>query len=252
MGEDDGMRILSIDIETRPNLAWVWDFWDQNIGLNQVKENGTMICFAAKWVGEDKIMFWSDFHSGHEVMVTSAWMLLDQADVVMGYNSKKFDVRHLNREFLLAGLQPPAPFQQIDLYQAWRSKFYTPSNKMEYVSKLVKCPHQKINTHGFELWRDCMAGDPKAWDKMRRYNRRDVRVTEELYDVIRAWIPGIPSHAAFTGAFVCPACGSDNIVEEGHAYTKQTMYKRWHCKDCGRWFRETTGGRVAHVTEVAG
>lgn len=247
------MKVLVIDIETRPNLVWVWDFWNQNIGLNQVKEVGTVICFAARWVGTDeKIMFFSDFHDGHAAMIAAAWALLEEADVVMGYNSKKFDVKHLNREFLLQGLLPPSPFQQIDLYQAWKSKFCTPSNKLQHVAEIVPGVEQKLRTGGFDLWVDCMANIPKAWAKMKRYNKQDVKTTEELYEAVKVWIPGMPSMAAFTGAFCCPTCGSLNVRPDGHAYTKQTMYQKYQCRDCGKWFRSTTGGRVSHVTEVAG
>ena len=61
-----GIKILTIDIETRPSLAYVWGLWDQNVGLNQVEEFGTVISWAAKWHGEKKVYFASDHHDGQE------------------------------------------------------------------------------------------------------------------------------------------------------------------------------------------
>jgi DNA polymerase III epsilon subunit-like protein len=48
-------------------------------------------------------------------MVRQAWEMLDEADAVVGYNSKSFDMKHLNREFVLAGYPPPPPYTDIDL-----------------------------------------------------------------------------------------------------------------------------------------
>ena len=62
-------KILVLDIETKPALAYVWGLFDQNIGLNQIVEVGSVICFAAKWYDERKVMFHSDHHDGHEAMI---------------------------------------------------------------------------------------------------------------------------------------------------------------------------------------
>jgi len=32
-------KILLFDIETAPILAYTWDIWDQNIALNQIKQD---------------------------------------------------------------------------------------------------------------------------------------------------------------------------------------------------------------------
>jgi hypothetical protein len=74
------LRLLTLDIETRPNLAHVWALWDQNVGLSQIVEVGSVICFAAKWHGERKVHFASDHHDGHEAMITRAHELMDEAD----------------------------------------------------------------------------------------------------------------------------------------------------------------------------
>src|SRR5699024_2686099 len=43
------VRILTLDIETRPHTAHVFSLWRQNIGLNQLMERGHVMCFVAKW-----------------------------------------------------------------------------------------------------------------------------------------------------------------------------------------------------------
>ena len=101
-------RILALDLETSPNLAHVWGLWQQNVGLNQLLESTEVICFGARWLGEEEVEFRSVHHDGKKKMLKRAWELLNEADAVMGWNSKGFDMKHLNREFLENGLTPPS------------------------------------------------------------------------------------------------------------------------------------------------
>ena len=94
------MNLLTIDIETSPNLAHVWGIWQQNVGLPQLLESTEVLCWAAKWYDSDKVMFSSSFADSKETMVKKIWELLNEADVVVHYNGIKFDIPHLNREFL--------------------------------------------------------------------------------------------------------------------------------------------------------
>lgn len=181
-------KLLVVDIETMANLAWVWGTWQQDVAPAQIVQHKRTISFAAKWVGDSKIQFWSEFHHGHEVMVNEAWSLLDEADAVIGYNSKRFDVKHLNTEFKLYGYPPPSPFQQIDLLTVTRREFAFGSNKLEAVADRLGLG-KKREHEGFALWLKCEAGDPDAWKRMRAYNKRDVQLTEQLFEEFREWIP---------------------------------------------------------------
>ena len=57
----------------------------------------------------------SDHHDGHDAMIEGIWKLLDEADAVVTWNGVSFDMKHLRREFVLAGLTPPSPWKDIDL-----------------------------------------------------------------------------------------------------------------------------------------
>lgn len=174
-------RLLVVDIETMANLCWSWGTWQQNIAPSQIVKHKRTICFAAKWVGEKKVRFFSEYHNGHDAMVRNAWELLDEADAVIGYNSKRFDVKHLNTEFDLAGLGAPSHFQHIDLYQVAKKEFAHGSNKLDSILDR-KGMDRKLEHEGFGLWLKCEAGDPKAWRQMKAYNTGDVRRTEELFE----------------------------------------------------------------------
>lgn len=61
-----GPKVLTLDIETSPNLAHVWSLWKQNVSLSQLMQSGQVICFAAKWHDKPKVTFHSDHHDGHD------------------------------------------------------------------------------------------------------------------------------------------------------------------------------------------
>ncbi len=233
-----GPRILTIDIENRPNLAYVWGLFDQTVGLTQLVESAETISFAAKWYGEKQVMFYSTFHDGKQAMLQAAHDLLSEADIVVGYNSKGFDVKHLNREFILAGMEPPAPYAQVDLLLIARKQFKFTSNKLDYVAQALGLGG-KTSHSGFQLWIDCMAGDKKAWDLMRKYNKQDVVITEKLYDKLLPWIHPHPNVNIYADMLEdnCPNCGSDDLRAEGKAYTALGIYQRYQCRPCGKWSR---------------
>src|SRR4051812_42236790 len=108
-------KILTIDLETKPALAYVWGLWDQNIGLSQLVTPSAPICFAAKWLGDKKMHFYSDWDDGHEAMILAARDLISEADAVVGYNTDGFDLKKFRGEFLLHDLTPPPPVTSIDL-----------------------------------------------------------------------------------------------------------------------------------------
>jgi hypothetical protein len=198
-------NLLIIDIETRPALAYVWDVWNVNIYPQQIVEDKAMLSFAAKWHGsKHPMMFASDFHTGHDKMVNMAHVLLDQADAVIHYNGYKFDVPHIQQEFVLAGL-PPCDFYQIDLLKTMRTEFNFTSNKLDNIIKQFGIG-KKVEHEGFALWTKCLAGDAKAWEKMQRYNTNDTRKTEELFDRLLPWVkaPNYPRKRLVNSKFWLP------------------------------------------------
>lgn len=233
-----GPKILIIDIETSPNLAHVWSLWNVNVGLNQLLESGEVICFAAKWYGAKKTMFFSTYHNGKEQMVQAAHDLLSEADIVVHYNGKRFDIPHLNREFLEAGLEPPAPYAQVDLYQTAKSKFRFPSNKLDYIAQTLDIG-AKTSHAGHTLWIDCLNGKPKAWKTMKEYNIHDVVLTETLYARLLPWIHPHPNVSIYSDILEdnCPNCGGTELRQQGKAYTSLGIYQRFKCADCGKWSR---------------
>jgi DNA polymerase elongation subunit (family B) len=234
------LRLLSIDIETSPHIVYRWDLFDKSMTPNAMLIHPSRIlCFAARWVGENSgTEFYSEHNPGRTGMLNELWRLLDEADVLLTYNGSRFDEPRINAELLQEGLNPPAPYQRIDLYKAVKRRFKFASGKLDYICQALELG-QKVVHEGFELWTKCLADDADAWAKMEEYNVRDVVLNEDLYYEIRPWIPGLPSYGAETGEDVCPACGSSELVKQGHAFTKTGRYQRFVCRSCHTWSRST-------------
>ena len=182
-------------------------------------------------------------------MVEAAHKLLDQADAVMTWHGKRFDIPHLNREFLELGLAPPAPYQHIDLYPVAKKNFRFPSNKLQYVSTLLGFPG-KIQHEGHGLWVKCMQGDPESWVRMEEYNKQDVLSLEQIYGPMQPWIQQHPSHAV-NGEHVCPRCGSGRLQRRGMQVAATRVYQRYQCMECGGWSRDVKNQHGATIREVA-
>ena len=179
------MKILLLDIETSPNTAHVWGLWNQNVSLNQLMESSYVMCWAAKWLGKKEVMFDSVMENSHTNMIKIIHQLLNECDAVIHYNGSKFDIPTLNKEFLLLGLKPPAPYKEIDLLKTARRKFKFPSNKLDYVAQALGVG-KKVKHIGHELWIQCMAKDKKAWAIMKKYNKNDVVILEKVYNKMLA------------------------------------------------------------------
>lgn len=238
------MKILTLDIETSPHQGAFWGIWQQNIGLNMLKEPTRVLSWAAKWYGSDEVLFANEYSHGRKDMILEVYDLINEADAVVGYNSKNFDMKHLNREFIQLGLVPPSPYKDVDLLAVVRKHFKFPSNKLDYVAGVL-LGRFKIKHAGIQLWFDCLDGKRKAWDEMMNYNIEDVLITEALYTHLRGWITNHPNHGLYVedqDNLVCRNCGGTHVVSKGPEYTSTNVfsYQRYKCKDCGANLRGRT------------
>jgi len=233
------MKILLLDIETAPNTAFVWGLFKQNVAISQIKETSYVLCWSAKWLGEDHTYFSSIHQSSEKVMLTKIHKLLDDADVVVHFNGTSFDIPTLNKEFVLAGLHPPAPYKQVDLLKVAKDKFRFTSNKLDFISQQFGLGKKSSTT--FELWIGCMNKDPDAWKLMEEYNKNDVALLERLYHKFLPWINKHPNMAIYKDARTCcPNCGSTDYQKRGFHFTSVGRYQRYFCKSCTNWFRDGT------------
>lgn len=231
------MKILALDIETCPATVVTFSLWKPIIGHNQIVESSRMICFSAQWQGKNSVMFYSEYHHSRQEMLEQIHKLLDEADVIVTYNGKRFDLPWIHGELIDAGFTPPSPVHHVDLYQVVKSNSRLLSNKLDYVAKRY-LDDQKVTHSGIQLWIDCMAGDDKAWRTMRTYAKKDTALLLPLYEKLLPWIKSHPNAGLRAGTGGCTRCGSENIQRRGFSFTGVSKFQRYQCQDCGAWFRD--------------
>lgn len=242
-------KVLILDIETAPILAYTWGIWNQNIQTQNICTDWFCLTWAAKWLFEDKV--YSGKLTSKEAknqddsrIIKGIWNLLNEADIVIAHNGQKFDLPKLNSRFIINKLHPPLPYQQIDTLQHIRRQFGFTSNKLDYVNHLLNLPRKKEND-GMPLWVGCYKGCNKALSEMLAYNIEDVRILEETYLRIRAWIKPHPNMGLFIldeTQHRCPSCGSEDLQMQGKEYkTTANSYEQFRCNNCGSVGRKRLG-----------
>lgn len=236
------VNILCIDIETLPILGYSWDVWNQNIYPNMVKKDWCLLSYSAKWIDSPNII--SNVLSPKEAtsrndlkLAKEIWNLLEKADIIIGHNSKRFDIKKINTRFWKHDLNKPSSFKHIDTLTAAKSVFGLTYNKLQFIAEF-KGIQDKLDTD-FELWDRCDAGDKEALQKMLRYNERDVEIQEQVYFKMRNWIPNHPRLDVISNLNdVCPICLGNNYKEIGVYTANAYQYPEYRCS-CGAVWHST-------------
>lgn len=243
----NGPKIITIDIETAPLEAWTWGTWQQDVGAEQIKNEWTILSYAAKWLHRDRVIYKDVSGRGAEKirddgdLLGSLWDILNEADIVIGHNVGAFDLKRINARMVALGLLPYSPVKFIDTLNVAKKHFGFTSNKLERLSKTLtpkfpKLDHGKFP--GFKLWVECLKDNRAAWREMKKYNVQDVRATEQLYLVLRPWMEGHPNVSMYgkLTAFTCPRCGQP-AAKRGTVFTQSGEYTQFQCQKCGGWSR---------------
>lgn len=237
-------KILLFDVETTPMEVYTWTLKTHYISPDNVIKDRILLSWAAKWLFEPFV--YSEILSPENIkenndkpILEPLWSLLDEADIVIAHNGNRFDIPFTNARFLVNKFKAPSPYKTIDTKSVLKSNFLMSSNKLDYITKLLKLAEKK--DVDFELWKKCVAGDINALKKMKNYNIQDVIALEDLYVEIRPWIKSHPAYGLYTEGEegVCPVCGSNKLVEIGVYRTTKSVYKSFRC-ECGAVSRNST------------
>lgn len=245
-------RILLLDIETAPILADVWQLFNNNVSIDQIKSDWYILSWAAKYLGESDVTCDSLFHypksfkkdpENDEHIVRSLYSIMSKADIIIGHNMDKFDFKKSTARFIKYGLEPLPYVRTIDTLKIARREFKFTSNRLDYLARYLGIG-KKVSHEGHSLWTKCQRGDPKAWAKMIEYNCKDVDLLEEVYMKIRAWDSKHPNVAMYYNDYKerCPCCGSTNVFSYApdKVVTNLSTFDQVICLDCGKHSRRGT------------
>lgn len=225
-------KVLLVDVETSPNISYTWHGKYEQTIIDFLEEGG-IISVAYKWLGEKRVRSFCLGEMKKEKLIKKLHDLFEEADIIIGHNTNNFDIKMANREFVKYGLTPPSPYKVVDTLNIARSKFRFNSNRLDDLGEYLGLG-RKLKVGGFDLWKECMHGDKKAYKKMMKYNRQDVILLEKVYLELRAWATTVPTIAKQNG-YICPLCGSKNVWAQGWKYMTTYKRKQYQCRECGRW-----------------
>src|SRR3990167_8593957 len=240
MGKERG--ILFLDIETAPNLAYVWGMWEQNVV--DFKNQWYIMSFSVKSNGETitkGLLDYKGYNRNKEndkALVQELWHLLNKAEIVIAHNGDQFDLKKINTRFSYYDMPPPSPYRTVDTKKIAKRYFAFNSNSLDNLGDYLGLG-RKIKHEGFELWQECMKGNLKAWGRMKAYNQQDVVLLEKVYFRLLPWMKGHPNMGVYTDKTVCPKCGSRSLQRRGIMHLTSTSYHRIFCNDCRGWCRAT-------------
>ena len=111
---------------------------------------------------------------------------LEQFDIIIGWNSKKFDVPYLNTRLLIGNERPMrSDIMHIDpMYKAGTYSLTLHSRRLDAVAKTFRLPEQKT-VMDFEIWQDAGAGDSAALDYVVQHCEADVKVLRMVWHILK-------------------------------------------------------------------
>lgn len=221
-------KVLSFDLES--------------CGPNALRSDlGIVIVFGFKWLHEKRANVFTltkgalrNFDDRN--LLIEASKLFEQADLLVGHFASVFDRRFIQGRLLINELPPIPPTKLRDTCLIARSVANFSSNRLKHLAKILNLKHQKLENNWPDAWFDVMRGDMKVLAELAAYCAGDVLAVEELY---KRLLPFDNAHPRIvTDRSVCGMC-SGPIEYRGYALANANRYRRYVCKNCGHWARET-------------
>lgn len=215
------------------------------------------MCAAWEWIGkppdglaQSGVIALPDFpgyakdRAYNELLVRFLHRLVSKADVILGHNVGGYDDKMLNTEFVKLNLPPPPPHKIIDTLPIAKRYFRFNWNSLGKLGEFLGLG-SKVKHWGFELWERCMAGDPKAWALMKRYNVGDVKLLLKVYHRFLPWIRNHPNMNALSGASGCPTCKAKPPLLKfgGWNINLRGKTRRFRCTNCRHWCQGKETGK---------
>lgn len=222
----------------------MWQPGKQYVGHKQLVSGYDMwgiICITYCWNDGKpaKVIDWGYKEQDSGRVVQEFDEIIKQADLVVGKNSDKFDIKMINSVRMFSGL-PGMPWWSTisdDLEKQMRRYFRLPSQSLDYISHKLGLGG-KIKMEMAD-WINIVERTPtgeKALAKMIKYGKKDVVDTRTLWNTLSQHFDPKFNMATFTqNALSCKNCGSENIKKNGSSCKGKTRYIKWQCNTCNRY-----------------
>lgn len=222
---------MLVDIETSALLCYTWQLYETDV-IKRIK-SFTILSFAHKWLGQKTQVEACDTQSEKSLLL-KLHKLLDECEIAIAHNGDSFDFKKINARFMVHKIPPPSPYVTIDTKKEFKRVSAFDSHSLNNLG-IDLDEGEKIKHRGFDMWEGCMAGNPRDWRDMKRYNMQDVDLLEKVFIRLRPWIKSHPNTVHYSKE-KCPRCGSTKIKNNGLAYRKSGIVQRMSCNSCLGWF----------------
>lgn len=241
-----GPKILTADIETLPITTFNWHLFDEPRALDRLVKDWAIFMGAFKWAHNKRVHIADTEATGDpyddKEVVRFLCDALDEADIVVGQNVQRFDLRKIRARAIYHGLKPFREPEVIDTLTMGREIAMFTSHKLEYVSSMTEVQKSKHKRFpGFDLWLAVIDKNPAAYREARDYNKTDVIATEQLYYKFRPWARKTPNLAHYYRDALkrCPRCGEAHMVVTGDTiFRGVSEYLEYQCGSCGGFSRD--------------
>jgi len=237
-------KIVLFDIETLPAVAATFSLYPESIPHDNILQDWSIICIAWKFLGKkpiynssilDDLKAFKKDVSNDLVVLKKIREVFEEADIIIGHNSKHFDTRKINARLIFHGLDPlPSGILQLDTLKEIKKIATFTSHRLDYLGKHLLGEGKIETSKG--LWLRVLKGDESAVKEMITYNKGDVQLLEELYEKIKPYIKNHPHLGAIGGwdkDETCPNCGGDSFKTSKIRYTAAGVKKiQKQCDKC--------------------
>lgn len=235
---------LFFDIEVSPLVVYTWNIGHKvSLSHDNILEERAVICISYKWEGETTVhnLTW-DRNKNDKKMLREFAKVMAEADEIVGHNGDAFDIPWVRGRCLQHGIVIPPTFNTIDTLKVARKYFRLPSNRLDYLGKLLLGEGKKET--GYGLWKEVCGSDKKVAEKalkvMVDYCDQDVVLLEKLFEKLNPYMPNKVKYVidpSVDSAKNCPECASTKTYcSKTKRSALGTVRKQMQCKDCGKYF----------------
>lgn len=236
------IKELIFDIEVSGMLMFGFGVGKQNVSYLQLLTECKIVCLCYRWRDEPIDIYhelkWNHKKQCDKKLLLDFIKVVEQADVVIGQNHERFDIRHVNARIASHGLAKQLPILVTDdLYKLVKRKLYLPCYKLDYMAEHFGFGRKKQTD--LQLWIDLLYHRKKeALDYMTEYCGRDVILTDQVFTRLEPYLNRKILGSVWNDDRAhCRQINCDGkLVSRGHRICsnlqKRTQYA---CNKCGKY-----------------
>lgn len=233
---------LVFDIETSGYLMFGFGLGKQNVSYTQLLTTCKIVCICWRFRDEPEDVWhslkWDHDKQCDKVMIEKFIKVAEKADVIIGQNHERFDIRYVNERIAYHRLKKQLPIIVTDdLYKMVKKKLYLPCYKLDYMAK-----HYGFGTKmhtDLQLWIDIVYNkDKKALGRMIEYCGRDVVLTDKIFTHLEPYLDRkIIGSVWHEDPLHCRQVNCNGKLRiRKYRLCKNLMKKsQYSCTECGKW-----------------